>query len=134
MSKVLFATEIVLCRLDGCVPQQELDLLQLSTTVVTQLCAGSPQIMRGNVLQSGFLAAGSDHVPDDVLRDTIAPNLSQSGDRSKDFAITDPGGACPLVESRLDPHWDGHRANVATLADQIDYGPMALTHLDVIEL
>ena len=68
MSKVLFAPKIVFCRLYRYVPQQKLNLLQLSAVVVTQLCTGSPQIVWRNVLQAGFLAARSDHVPNDVLR------------------------------------------------------------------
>jgi len=117
MSEILFAAEITLCGLHGYMSQQELNLLQFTTAVMAQLRTGSPQIMRGNVLQSGILAAGSDHVPHNVLRDTIAPHLSQSGDRSKDFAVTDPSGACPLVQGGLDPRWNGHRANVAAFAD-----------------
>jgi hypothetical protein len=68
VSKILFAAEITLRSLDRCVPQQELNLLKLTTAVVAQLRAGPPQVMRRNVLQASFLAAGSDHVPNDVLR------------------------------------------------------------------
>ena len=39
MSEILFAAEIAFRRLDGCVPQQKLNLLQFTTTVVTQLRA-----------------------------------------------------------------------------------------------
>jgi hypothetical protein len=41
MSEILFAAEIAFCRLDGCVPQQELNLLQLTTAAVAQLRTGS---------------------------------------------------------------------------------------------
>jgi hypothetical protein len=50
MPEILFAAEIVFRRLDGDMPQQELDLLQLSTIVVAQLRTGSSQIMRCDVL------------------------------------------------------------------------------------
>src|ERR1700686_1218183 len=83
MSEILFAAEIAFRSLDRCVSKQELNLLQLPTAAVAQLRAGSPQIMRCNVLQPGSLAAGSDHVPDNVLREAAAPHLSPSGDRSK---------------------------------------------------
>lgn len=49
MPEILFAAEIVFCGLDRCMTEQELNLLQLTTTVVTQLRAGSPQIVRCNV-------------------------------------------------------------------------------------
>ena len=103
MPEILFAAEIAFCGLHRSMAQQELNLLQFTTAIMAQLRTGSPQIMRGNVLQSGFLAAGSDHVPDNVLRDTITPHLSQSGDGSKDFAVANTGGACPLVQCSLDP-------------------------------
>jgi hypothetical protein len=90
--------------------------------------------MRGNVLQSGFLAAGSDHVPDNVLRDATAPYLSQPGNGSKDFSFAQAGGSCPLVQSDLDPCGDGHSADVAAFADQIHHGPVALAHLNVVEV
>jgi hypothetical protein len=39
MSEILFAAEIAFRRLDRCMAQQELNLLQFTTTVVTQLRA-----------------------------------------------------------------------------------------------
>src|SRR5208283_4762383 len=80
------------------------------------------------------LTAGSDHVPDNVLREAAAPHLSLSGDRSKDFALTDPSGSCPLIERGFHPVGNGHGANVATLANQINYCPVSLAHLDFIKL
>src|SRR6266852_225438 len=101
---------------------------------MTQLCTGPPQVVRCNVLQACSLAAGSDHVPDNVLREAAAPHLSPSGDRSKDFALTNPSGSCPLIESSFHPVRNGHRANVATFANQINNGPLSLAHLDVVQL
>ena len=90
--------------------------------------------MRCNVLQACSRAAGSNHVPDNVLREAAAPHLSPSGDRSKDFAIKNPSGLCPLIESGFHPVRNGHRANVATFANQINYGPVSLARLDVVQL
>ena len=42
MSEILFAAEIAFRRLDGCMAQQELNLLQLATAVMTQLRTGPP--------------------------------------------------------------------------------------------
>jgi hypothetical protein len=99
MAKILFTSEIAFRGLHRSMSQQELNLLQFPTAIMAQLRAGSPQIMRGNVLQPGLLATSADHVPDNVLRNAFAPHLAQSRDRSEDFAVTDPGGACPLVQS-----------------------------------
>ena len=41
MSEILFAAEIAFRRLDRCMPQQELNLLQLATARVAQLRTGS---------------------------------------------------------------------------------------------
>jgi hypothetical protein len=41
MSEILFAAEIAFRRLNGCMPQQELNLLQLTTAAVAQLRTGS---------------------------------------------------------------------------------------------
>jgi hypothetical protein len=35
MPEILFAAEIALCRLHRCVPEQELNLLQFTATIVT---------------------------------------------------------------------------------------------------
>jgi hypothetical protein len=50
VAEILLAAEIPLGRLYRRMPQQELDLLQFTTTVVTHLRACSPQIMRCDVL------------------------------------------------------------------------------------
>ena len=67
VSEILLATEITFRRLDGRMPQQELNLLQFAAAAVAQLRTGSPQVMRCNVLQSSFFAAGLDYVPHDIL-------------------------------------------------------------------
>jgi len=100
---------------------------------MAELRAGPPQVVWCNVLQACSLAAGSDHVPDNVLREAAAPHLSPSGDRSKDFALTNPGGSCPLIECGFHPIRNGHGADVTALADQIHHGPVPLTHLDLLQ-
>src|SRR5260370_20394532 len=134
MSEILLAAEIAFRRLDGGMPQQELNLLQLATIAVAQLRAGSPQVVRGNMLQARSLAAGLDYVPHNILRDAFSPNLSRPGDGSKDSALRDSCCYRPLIERRLYPFWDGHRADVAALADQVYHRPVPLTHLDFIQL
>src|SRR5580704_16585370 len=97
MSEILFATEIAFRCLDGCMPQQKLNLLQLATVAVTQLRTGSPQVMRRNMLQAHSLTTGLDHVRHDILRDAAAPHLSRSGDGSKNSSLHDTGCSCPLI-------------------------------------
>src|SRR6266849_8352631 len=126
MAEILFAAEIAFRCLDGCMPQQELNLLQLATAAVAQLRTGSPQIMRCNMLQARSLAATLDYVPHDILRDAFPPYLSRSGNCSKDPSLRDPGCYCPLIECHFHPFWNGHGADVAALADQIYHRPVPL--------
>src|SRR5205814_10313025 len=93
--------EIAFRRLDPCMPQQELNLLQFATAAVAQLRTGSTQVMRCNMLQARSLAAGLDDVPHDILRDAFPPHLSGSGDCSKDPSLPDPSCDRPLSSAAL---------------------------------
>ena len=53
VAQLLFATQVTLRSLNRGVPKQELDLLELSARDVTQAGAGTPQAMRGEVLNPG---------------------------------------------------------------------------------
>ena len=134
MSEILFAAQMAFRCLDGCMPQQELNLLQLATATVAQFRAGSPQVMRRNMFQARSLAATRDYVPHDILRDAFSPHLSRSGNCSKDPSLRDLGCHYPLIECRFDPLWNGHRADVAALADQVYHRPVPLAHLDFVQL
>jgi hypothetical protein len=50
MSEILFATQIAFRCLDGCMPQQELNLLQLAATGVAQLRTRLAEVVRRNML------------------------------------------------------------------------------------
>jgi hypothetical protein len=103
MSEILFAAQIAFRCLDGCVPQQELNLLQLATARVAQLRARSAQVMRRNMLQARSFAAGLDYVPHNILRDAFPPHLSRSGNPPKDPSLCNLGCRDPLIECRFDP-------------------------------
>jgi hypothetical protein len=105
-------------------PQQELNLLQLATATVAQFRAGSPQVMRRNMLQARSLAATLDYVPHHILRDAFSPHLSRPGNGSKDPSLRHPGCYDPLIECRFDPSRNGHRADVAAFADQVYHRPV----------
>ena len=66
MSEILLAAQITFRCLDGCMAQQELSLLQLSSAVMTQLGAGPPQVVGCDVLQARSPTAGPDHVPHNI--------------------------------------------------------------------
>src|ERR1039458_144035 len=133
MSEILLAAEIAFRRLDGCMPQQELNLLQLATARVAELRTSSPQVVRRNMLQARSLAASLHYVPHDILRDAFSPPLSRSGNCSKDSSLRDLGCCYPLIECRFDPLWNGHGADVPALTDQVYDCPVTLAHLHLIQ-
>ena len=132
MSEILFAAEIAFRCLDGGMPQQELNLLQLATATVAQFRAGSPQVMRRNMLQARSVAATLDYVPHHILRDAFSPHLSRPGNCSKDPSLRHPGGYYPLIECRFDPLGNWHRADMPALADQVYDCPVTLAHLHLV--
>src|ERR1700694_4075242 len=92
---------------------------------------------RAHLPKSGsFLMSAEelDHVPHDILRDAFTPHLSRPGNCSKDPSLRHPGCYYPLIECRFDPLWNGHRADVAALANQVYHRPVPLAHLDFIQL
>src|SRR5450755_2299063 len=107
VTEILFAAEIAFRRLHRCVPQQELNLLQLAAARVAELRTGSPQVMRRDMFQTRSLAAGLHHVPHNVLRDALPPHLSCPGDGSKDPSILNTGCGRPLIQRNFDPCWNG---------------------------
>jgi hypothetical protein len=88
--------------------------------------------MRRNMLQARSLAATLDYVPHHILRDAFPPHLSRSGNRSKDPSLRDLRRYYPLIECRFDPLWNGDRADMPALADQIHHSPVPLAHLHLI--
>src|SRR5207247_7598668 len=90
--------------------------------------------MRCNMLQARSLAASLHDVPHNILRNAFSPYLARPGDGSEDPSLRDPGCYYPLIECRFDPWWNGHRADVAALADQVYHRPVPLAHLDFIQL
>lgn len=134
MPQILFAAEISFCRLHGRMPQQELYLFQLATTDVAQLGTSSPQVVRCDMLQARSLTGGSDHVPDNILRDAKTPSLSRPPNSSKNPSLRDPGCQRPLIECIFDPFGNWYGADVAALANQIHDCPVPLAHLEIIQL
>ena len=60
--------------------------------------------------------------------------LSGTADTSEHPAAGQIGGPSPDIHRRLHPLWDRHGADMPTLADQVDYGPVFLSLLYVPEI
>ena len=63
-SQLLFASEVLLRCLHACVSEKELDLLQLTSCLVTQPCTCASQIVRRKVPDFAFQGKLFDHTPD----------------------------------------------------------------------
>jgi len=50
MPEILFAAEIAFRGLNRCMPKEELNLFQLTTSVVTEFRTGTSQVVRSNML------------------------------------------------------------------------------------
>ena len=82
-TNALFAAEITLGSLHRNMSEQELNLLQLTSCRVAELCARAPQVVRRKTGKAGFSGIQLDHVPDDALRHAIAPPFAGSADAPK---------------------------------------------------
>ena len=134
MPEILLADKVTFCRLNRGVTEQELNLLKLTATSVTQLCAGSSQIVWGDMVQARFFAAIPYHVPHHVLGDTPAPHFASLADGTKYPPVRDLRSRGPQIERLFGPLRNRHGANVPALADQIHDRPVALAGLDLVSL
>ena len=106
--------------------EQELDLLQLASCRVAELCARPPQIVRGKTGEATLGGIQLDHVPNDAFRDTIAPPFTSSADTTEYLARMQVSGSDPRIQGRLNPLGDGNRSNVPALAQRDRGWPSAL--------
>ena len=129
-AQILFAADVTLCSLNGCVSKKKLDLFQFAARSVAQTGARPSQVMRGKRLEVGSLRAGLNNVPNDILRDAVAPNHAVLADRPEQLTADDGNALCPCVERVLDPDGNGNRPHTAGLADQVHNRPVILATLD----
>src|SRR5690348_13280065 len=115
-------------------PEQELNLLQLTSCRVAKLCARAPQVVRGKTGKARSCGIQFHHVPDDAFRDTISPPFAGSADASKYLAGVEISCLDPLIQGRLHPFGYGNRSDVPALANKIDYGPVLFSLLQMREL
>ena len=75
MSQFLFASKIVLGRLNRCMPKQKLNLIKFSPSQVAQ-SRTSAQVMRSEILDVGTFRSRFDDVPNGFRCEACAPYLS----------------------------------------------------------
>ena len=123
-SKSLLAAQVSLRRLDANVTKQELDLLKLSASLMTQARAGPTQVVWSNIFDATFRRASFHHAPDHLRTDTGLSNTLGLIDGPKYRAVRHSGGMQPIICCRFDPDGNWHGPHVAALADQISDDPM----------
>ena len=73
--QILLAADVSFGGLDGCMSQQELDLLKFAARGVAQAGASPSQVVGGEFLDSDAGRAVLHNVPDDILGDPVAPDF-----------------------------------------------------------
>jgi hypothetical protein len=95
--------------------EQELNLLQLTSCRMAELCAGAPQVVRGNTDKAGLSRIQLDHVPHDVLREASTPPFACSADAPKYLSGVEISCLDPLIQGRFDPFGYRNGPNVPPL-------------------
>jgi hypothetical protein len=121
ISKPLLASQISLRRLDADVPEQELDLFQLATTLVAQPSTRATEVMGSHVAEVARLAL-LHHAPDDFGTEAMRGNSPRFVDRAEDRSIGYSRLRHPGLECSRNPEWHWNRPNMTALADDMQGG------------
>jgi hypothetical protein len=113
--------------------EQKLDLLQLASGIVTQTRTGPAKVVGREFRQPNLSGIFLHDMPDNLLCHTVAPGSSRSANTQKQFSTRNSGCIRAFIDSFHDPVWDRNSSDVAPLANQIDYCPMAFATLKVID-
>ena len=120
----LLAAKIAFGCLHGNVTEKKLDLIQLSARCMAQLRARTPQIMRRHMGEPDVSAVLFHNMPDDSFRYAVTPGFTCATDTPEQSSGRNSGSSRPAVDGRFDPLGHRYGSNVATFADQINYGPV----------
>jgi hypothetical protein len=124
-SNPLLAAKVAFGSLYGNVPQEKLDLLQLASRCVAKPSTGPSQIVRRQLRHSD--ASGG------FLYDVPNPCPSYFVDPAEQFSSINSRCGHPIVQLASHPIANRNRSNVASLADQINNGPMLFALLEMIQ-
>ena len=130
--KMLFASEVSLCRLNRLMAKQELYLFYFAYCLMTKARAGSAQIVRRHGVEFRSTRSHLNDRPDNFWCKSIAPWLARFPDCSKEGAIAYCRLRDPRINGSLDPIRHRYRAKVPTLPDKISNYPTAFTSLQML--
>src|SRR6266852_9460400 len=114
-------------------PQEELDLLQLASRSMAEPSTGPSQIVWRQLRHSDASGGFLHDVPNRLYRHPISPCPSYLVNPAKQLSSINCGGGQPIVQFGSHPIGNRNRSNVASLADQINNGPMLLALLEMIQ-
>ena len=112
-------------------PEQELDLLQLSAGEMTQAGATAAEVVRSQVCDVGAPGRALNNMPYRFRRDMFAPDRPGSADRPKDEPGRYSGSVHPVIHRAFHPVWHWNRSDVLAFANQVGYNPVVLPDLQV---
>src|SRR5579872_264636 len=99
--------------------KQQLDLLQLAASSAAELCARSPQIMRGDARDAGGDSVVPEHLPDDLLAQTVTRNGSNAIYGPEHVATVHTCRPGPCVDRDLHPRRHRGGADSAMLPHEV---------------
>src|SRR6266481_1246254 len=114
-------------------PQEELDLLQLASRSMAKPSTGPPQIVWRQLRHADALGGFLHNVPNRLHRHAISPCPSNFVEPTEQFSSINSSCGEPIVEFGSHPIRNRNCSNVASLADQINNGPMLFALLEVIQ-
>jgi hypothetical protein len=112
--------------------QQELNLLQLASRIVTEPSTRPPEIMWCQLGNSQALCVFLDDVPDYLFGDLRSPNSSLATHASEDLAVRNPCNREPGINGVFYPIWHWDRTDVPPFPYQINDYPMIFAALDMV--
>src|ERR1700694_4810965 len=114
-------------------PQEELDLLQLASRSMAEPSTGPSKIVWRQLRHADALAGFLHNVPNRLHRYAFSPCPSHFIDPAEQFASINSSCGEPIVEFGSHPIRNWNCSDVASLADQINNGPMLFALLEVIQ-
>jgi len=99
----------------GNMPKKKLNLLQFTACGAAKPSAASTEIVRGEFAYANLTGELLDDVPDQLLRDSLTPNLAGAAHTPKEAASFDSSRSRPVVEQADHPVWHGNGANMTRL-------------------
>jgi hypothetical protein len=114
-------------------PQEELNLLQFTSRIVTQASASPAKIVRREFGNADALCRLFHDVPHGFLRHAVSPCPPDLVDPAEHLSSINSGRGEPLIQLPFNPIWHRNCPDVACFANQVDDGPMFFALLQMIQ-